>query len=96
MVPNVYSMSQYATGPLMMTRPYFSSISYIKKMSSYDITKEEGLLWNALYYNFLDTHYDKLKNNYAISAQIKHLDNKTKEEMKEIKQLHKQYISKYV
>ena len=35
MVPNVYGMSQFADGGSMVTKPYFSSSNYIKKMSNY-------------------------------------------------------------
>lgn len=95
MLPNVYAMSQYASGPLMMTRPYFSSIAYIKKMSDFKISNEESILWNAIYYNFLHTHKDKLKKNYAVAAQIKHLNNKTSGEIKEIKQIANKYFREY-
>lgn len=35
MEPNVYGMSQFSVGNLMMTRPYFSSSNYIDKMSTF-------------------------------------------------------------
>ena len=35
MVPNVYCMSQYSTGPLITKRPYFSSANYIDQMSNF-------------------------------------------------------------
>ncbi len=35
MMPNVYGMSQFVSGPVMMTRPYFSSSNYIKNMSNF-------------------------------------------------------------
>jgi len=35
MVPNVYGMTQFADGGIMMTRPYFSSSNYIQKMSNF-------------------------------------------------------------
>ena len=52
MVPNVYSMSQYADGGMMMTRPYFSSSNYILSMSDY---KKDVwcAIWDTLYYNFI-------------------------------------------
>ena len=35
MVPNIFGMSQFADGGLLMTRPYFSSSNYINKMSTF-------------------------------------------------------------
>lgn len=35
METNVYGMSQFSAGKLMMTRPYFSSSNYLNKMSDY-------------------------------------------------------------
>lgn len=35
MVPNVYGMSQYADGGMIITKPYISSSNYIRKMSNY-------------------------------------------------------------
>ena len=61
----------YADGGFMMSRPYLSSSSYIKKMSNYK--KDESVvklkdgneykwydIWDALYYNFIDKHYESL------------------------------------
>jgi len=42
MVPNIFGMSQYADGGLLMTKPYFSSSNYIKKMSDYKETHNIG------------------------------------------------------
>ena len=35
MGPNVYSMSQFADGGLMATKPYISGSNYLMKMSDY-------------------------------------------------------------
>ena len=83
MVPNVYSMSQYADGGLMMTRPYFSSSAYITRMSNY----KKGPwceTWNYLYYHFLIDHREMLKKNYSTSNMIYHLDKKSESEKDEI------------
>jgi len=108
MYPNVYGMSQYSAGPIMMSRPYFSSSNYIDKMSNYDKKKnkykklklgdndyEWFKVWDAIYYNFISTHKSKFKDNYAISRQIKHWDNKNKSEQKKIKQLANLYMDTY-
>jgi len=69
MIPNVYGMSQFSDGGLMMTRPYLSSSNYILKMSDYK--KEEWCeIFDALYYNFINKHEKYLASNYATSRQV--------------------------
>ncbi|CDR33815.1 Deoxyribodipyrimidine photo-lyase-related protein [Criblamydia sequanensis CRIB-18] len=55
MVPNVYGMSQYADGGVIITKPYISSSNYILKMSNYpkgDWTE----IWDGLFWRFVDKH----------------------------------------
>jgi deoxyribodipyrimidine photolyase-related protein len=94
MVPNVYGMSQYASD-MMMTRPYFSSSNYLLKMSNYK-KSEWCKIWDALYYSFIDKHYDLFKNNYATAMQVKHWKNKTNKEKEEILNISKNYIKKNI
>jgi deoxyribodipyrimidine photolyase-related protein len=95
MIPNVMGMSQYAS-PIMMTRPYFSSSNYINKMSTYKVSKTDtwSEIWDALYYSFINTHENIFKKNYAIARQVKHWNNKTDNEQKELLKIAKDYISK--
>lgn len=103
MYPNVYGMIMYADGGFMMSRPYFSSSSYIKKMSNYN--KDETLIklndgnyytwydiWDALYYNLINKHYIIFKKIYATSRNTYHWDNKDKEDKKKILKLAKLYL----
>jgi deoxyribodipyrimidine photolyase-related protein len=93
MIPNVMGMSQYSS-PIMMTRPYFSSSNYINKMSTYKVSSKDtwSKTWDALYYNFINSNENIFRKNYAIAQQVKHWDNKTEDEKKEIKKLAKEYI----
>lgn len=93
MIPNVFGMSQYADGGTIMTRPYFSSSNYINKMSSFKRDDNWDVIWDALYYNFIDKHKKILRKNYAIAQQVKHWDNKTDKEKETIKKIAKQYIT---
>jgi len=93
MVPNVYSMSQFADGGLMMTRPYFSSSNYILSMSDYK-KAPWCKTWDALYYNFINKHRSYLIRNYATARQVKHWDNKTKSEQKELINNAETYLEK--
>ena len=100
MIPNVYGMSQYADGGLMMTRPYFSSSNYILKMSNYKKPKggndkdEENwcVIFDALYYNFIKTHEDYLSKNYATSRQVAFWRKKSPSEKKNIVQMAEKYL----
>jgi deoxyribodipyrimidine photolyase-related protein len=92
MVPNVFGMSQYADGGMMMTRPYFSSSNYINKMSTYKKDGKWDVIWDSLYYNFINKHQDILRKNYATAQQVKHWDNKSDNEQKELINNAKTYL----
>jgi deoxyribodipyrimidine photolyase-related protein len=79
MIPNVYSMSQFVDGGMVMTKPYFSSSNYILKMSNYKKDKWTTI-WDALYYNFIFTHKDYLSKNYGTARQVYHWNNKSESE----------------
>ena len=108
MYPNVYGMSQHSSGPIMMTRPYFSSSSYIERMSNYKKKKdtydkielnnkeyEWYDVWDAIYYNFISQNVKEFAKNYAISRQVAHWKNKSPKEKKEINKIAKSYNKKY-
>ena len=98
MVPNVYGMTQYADGGMMMTRIYFSSSNYINKMSNYKKSKKElnkwWEVWDAIYYNFINKHKTLLKKNYATSRQVIHWEKKSKKQQDELLSIAKKYIKK--
>ena len=79
MVPNVYSMSQYADGGLITTKPYISGSNYIRKMSDYP-EGEWCEIWNSLYWNFLYKHYELFGANNRTRPMtwgIQRMDEKT-------------------
>jgi deoxyribodipyrimidine photolyase-related protein len=84
MVPNVYGMSQYADGGLMTTKPYISGSSYVLKMSDF----KQGpwcVIWDALYWRFVDRHADVLAANprMALAAKMRlKLGKKLKEHLR--------------
>lgn len=62
MVPNVYGMSQYADGGVIITKPYISSSNYILKMSNYpkgDWTE----IWDGLFWRFIQKHDSLFSSN---------------------------------
>jgi deoxyribodipyrimidine photolyase-related protein len=100
MIPNVLGMSQHSCGPLMMTKPYFSSSNYIKKMSNEKITGtvvlksgeyDWSVIWDSLYYNFIYKNHDYLRKNYSTSRQVVHWDKKPHAQKNKILLLAKEY-----
>lgn len=108
MEPNVYAMGQYSTGPLLMTRPYFSSSNYIDKMSTYKRSKNKYQVinlddqsyewyevWDILYYNFINKHKTVLSKNYSTASAVTHWNNKKEIQKRQILALAKEYFKKY-
>jgi deoxyribodipyrimidine photolyase-related protein len=62
MVPNVYGMSQYADGGVIITKPYVSSSNYILKMSNYP-RGEWTEIWDGLFWRFLQKHHSLFSSN---------------------------------
>ena len=89
MVANVYGMGQSSTDT-MMTRVYFSSSNYILKMSNFK-KGEWCKIWDAIYYKFIEKHKNVLSKNYATAMQVKHYNNKTKEEKDEFTKIINNY-----
>ncbi|MFN3891493.1 MAG: cryptochrome/photolyase family protein [Beijerinckiaceae bacterium] len=77
-LPNTIGMSQFADGGLLASKPYAASGAYIARMSdyckscSYDVKARAGegaCPFNALYWDFLARHRDRLSRNPRL-AQI--------------------------
>ncbi len=72
MVPNVYGMSQFSDGGLMVTKPYISGSNYIRKMSDYK-AGEWCDVWDALFWSFIDDHRDYFSKQYRMKMMVSHL-----------------------
>lgn len=93
MAYNIFSMSQYADGGRTTSKPYFSSSNYILKMSNY--TRSTWCdTWDALYWNFIDKHKDKIKKNGRLAFQVTFWNKKSLSEKKKIKETAKEFINK--
>jgi deoxyribodipyrimidine photolyase-related protein len=104
MEPNVYGMSQHSVGQLMMNRPYFSSSNYIFKMSSYKKSDDSPKIklgdneytwyeiWDALYYNFINSNKTYLKSIYATANSVAILNKKSTTEKEKLFKIAKLYI----
>ncbi len=73
MTPNVYGMSQYADGGLIMTKPYISSSNYLRKMSDYP-SGNWCDVWDGLFWRFIHKHKDKIQNIPRMAVMVSNLE----------------------
>lgn len=94
-LPNTRGMSQYADGGLIATKPYASSGNYIHKMSNYcqrcfyNVKLKSGpksCPFNSLYWNFLNSHRERLAENPRMSLMYRQWDKRPAEEQDAILQ----------
>lgn len=92
-VPNVIGMSQYADGGWLASKPYCASGAYINKMSNYCkgcrynpklSVGDNACPFTTLYWDFLARHRQRLARNQRMAMQLKNLERKTSEELREI------------
>lgn len=78
-LPNALGMSQYGGGDIIATKPYCASGHYMNKMSNYCdgcrydsglSVGEKACPFTTLYYDFLDRHLEKLRDNPRMTAQV--------------------------
>jgi len=93
-LPNSLGMSQFGDGGVMASKPYAATGKYIKRMSNYCDTcrfdpdahdGENACPFTVLYWDFLQRHRKKLERNQRMSLQVRNLDRKTRDELKEIR-----------
>jgi deoxyribodipyrimidine photolyase-related protein len=92
MVPNVYGMSQYASGDLMITKPYFSSANYLLKMGA-----EKGdweAYYEALFYLFIDTHKALIEKNPRLKMLMTHYHKKSLSDLDHYRKLKKTLLNR--
>lgn len=88
-LPNTLGMSQFGDGGLLGSKPYVSSGAYINRMSDYcrgcryQVTERLGgtaCPFNALYWDFLARHRDKLGENRRLAMPYRTWDRQTPDE----------------
>jgi deoxyribodipyrimidine photolyase-related protein len=93
-LPNTLGMSQYGDGGIVGTKPYCASGNYIKKMGNHckncrynpsKATGDDACPFTTLYWDFLDRHRDGFSGNRRMVFQMKNLERKDEETMKEIR-----------
>lgn len=73
MVPNVYGMSQFSDGGLLVTKPYVSGSNYIRKMSDY----KPGPwcdAWDSLFWTFVNDEREFFSSQYRMKMMLSHLN----------------------
>lgn len=93
-LPNSLGMSQYADGGVMASKPYAATGKYIQRMSNYcgecrfdpaQATGEDACPFTTLYWDFLIRNQRKLANNQRMALQLKNIERKSKQELREIR-----------
>ncbi|MFB6157388.1 MAG: cryptochrome/photolyase family protein [Haloferacaceae archaeon] len=92
--PNVVGMGTFATDALS-SKPYASSGNYVNRMSDHcadceyavsRTTGEGACPFNALYWDFLETHEERLRGTGRMGLVYSHLDDKDEAEMAAIRE----------
>jgi deoxyribodipyrimidine photolyase-related protein len=90
MVPNVYGMTQFADGGIMMTKPYISGSNYIFKMSDYkkesaqSSTPQWHEIWDGLFWRFMSKHRKFFLQNPRLGMLVNTFDKMDKEKKKNL------------
>ena len=101
--PNVIGMSQYADGGFLATKPYVASGKYIKRMSNYckacryspdEAVGETACPFTTLYWDFLLRHRSMLDENRRMNFQMKNLERKTDDQLRQIRERAREVLSR--
>ena len=82
MVPNVYGMSQFADGGLIMKTPQFFPASEVIKISNYDCA-DWCDTWDGLFWRFIDRHRVLFSRNEVLSKYTTKLAQMTQDDRKD-------------
>tara|TARA_B100001057_G_scaffold926_1_gene919 strand:- start:44884 stop:46215 length:1332 start_codon:yes stop_codon:yes gene_type:complete len=93
MVPNVYGMSQFSDGGLMSTKPYISGSNYLFKMSDYK-KGDWQLIWDALFWRFIDTQREFFRKNPRMRMLVSTFDRMNDEKRINLIEKAENYLNK--
>jgi deoxyribodipyrimidine photolyase-related protein len=83
MVPNVFGMSQFADGGLIMTKPYVSSSHYLLKMSDYPAGPWCDM-WDGLFWRFIEKHRGYFQKNPRLKPLVRILNRMPTERLRQL------------
>lgn len=92
MVPNVYSMSQFAGGGLITNKPYLNSSNYTLKMSDYKKGEWCVRFGIVCFTIILNKHPVLIAKNLRFSILIKNLNKLSPEKLKEMRGIAKNCV----
>jgi len=101
-LPNTLGMSQFGDGGLVGSKPYVSSGAYIDRMSDYcrhcryDVRQrigENACPFNALYWDFLARHEDKLRTNPRLRMPYRTWDRQSPEAQSDTRNQAKSFLA---
>ncbi len=101
-LPNTHGMAIFADGGAMASKPYAASANYINKMSDFcagcqfsptEKLGETACPFNYLYWTFLNTHRDSLKQNGRMGLVLKNLAKKDEAELNEMARLSERFLA---
>jgi deoxyribodipyrimidine photolyase-related protein len=104
MQTNVIGMGQFADGGILASKPYAASANYIHKMSNYcsecrynrgDRYGDLACPFNTFYWDFLDRHQEKLRQQGRMQLILKSLDRLDQDELAKIRQRAKQWYQQF-
>jgi deoxyribodipyrimidine photolyase-related protein len=73
MVPNIYGMTQFADGGLIVTKPYISGSNYLMKMGDWKKGAWQEI-WDGLFWRFMHVHRNLFLQNPRLGMLIKTFD----------------------
>ena len=83
MVPNVYGMSQFADGGMIMTKPYVSASHYLMKMSDYPAGPWCDI-WDGLFWRFIEKHQNYFEQNPRLKPLVRYLKRMSQDRLREL------------
>lgn len=93
--PNTLGMSQFADGGRLATKPYVSTAAYLSRMGDHcqgchykakERTGENACPFNALYWDFLDRHRERLGRNPRIGMAYRQLERMPAEQLQALRE----------
>jgi deoxyribodipyrimidine photolyase-related protein len=99
MVPNVYSMTQFADGGTLTTKPYISGSNYLFKMSDYKKEKEVDsntwhYIWDSLFWHFMDKQRSFFLSNPRLGMLVHTFDKMPDQKQKDHIECAKAFLKK--